>query len=124
MSNFKEASKQKLRIQTNKGLLSPEQLWDLSLSELDTIAVSLEQEYKESGKKSFLVAKSAKDRIAKLKFEIVIEVLNTKLEESETLREAKEVKEHNSKIYSLIAEKEEDQLKTKSVKELEKLLKK
>ena len=53
MENFKQASKEKLRIQTNKGLLSVEQLWDLSLSDLDILAVSLENEYKESGKKSF-----------------------------------------------------------------------
>jgi len=123
MENFKEASKQKLRIQTNKGLLSVEQLWDLSLSELDTLAVSLENEYKESGKKSFLTKSSAKDKTTKLKFDIVLEVLNSKFEESEAIKEAKEIKEHNQKILELIAEKQDEALKGKSVKELEKMLK-
>ena len=80
MENFKLASQQKLRFQTNKGLLSVEQLWDLSLEDLDALAVSLETEHKESGKKSFLVKTSAKDKTAKLRFDVVLDVLNTKVE--------------------------------------------
>ena len=68
MENYKLATQQKARFQTKRGLLSTEQLWDLSLNELDELAVSLENEYKESGKKSFLVAKSVKDKTTKLKF--------------------------------------------------------
>lgn len=37
--------------------------------------------------------------------------------------EAKKVKEHNTKILTLISEKKDDELKGKSVKELEKMLK-
>ena len=123
MENFKQASKEKLRIQTNKGLLSVEQLWDLSLSDLDILAVSLENEYKESGKKSFLSKSSSKDKTTKLKFDVVLEVLNTKFEESEAAKEAKENKEHNQKIFQLIEEKQGEALKGKSIKELEKMLK-
>ncbi len=123
MGNFKLASKQKLRIQTNKGLLSTEQLWDLSLEELDALAVSLEEQHKESGKKSFLIKKSEKDKTAKLRFEIVLEVLNSKSEEIQAFSEAKEIKDHNNKIIALIAEKKDESLKGKSVKELEAMLK-
>ena len=119
---YKQASKEKLRIQTNKGLLSVEQLWDLSLTELDTLAVNLEAAYKESGKKSFLVTKSVKDKTTKLLFDIVLDILTTKVEESELAREAKDNKEHNQKILNLIVEKKEGDLKEKSVKELEKML--
>lgn len=123
MENYKLATQQKLRFQTNKGLLSVEQLWDLSLTDLDALAVSLEEEYKQSGKKSFLVVKSVKDKTAKLRFDIVLDVLTSKVEEHQALTEAKEVKEHNEKILTLIAEKKDESLKGKSVKELEKLLK-
>ncbi len=123
MSNFKEASKQKLRIQTNRGLLSIEQLWDLSLTELDTLAVSLQEEHEKSGKKSFLSKTSAKDKTAKLRFDVVLEILNTKSAEADTIAEAKEIKDHNKKILELIAEKQDDALKGKSVKQLEALLK-
>lgn len=120
---YKNASKQKLRFQTNKGLLTTEQLWDLTTGELDALAVSLEKEYKDSGKKSFLVKKSDKDKTLKLRFDIALDILTTKIEEAEALNDAKSIKEHNQKILSLIAEKQDDELKGLSVKELEKQLK-
>lgn len=123
MENFKSATQQKLRFQTSKGLLSTEQLWDLSLTDLDTLAVSLESEYKDSGKKSFLVTKSAKDKTAKLKFDVVVDVLTTKVEEAQQATEKAENKAHNEKILNLIAEKKDDALSRKSVKELESMLK-
>lgn len=123
MENFKQATQQKLRFQTNRGVLSTEQLWDLSLNELDSLAVSLETEHKESGKKSFLITKSVKDKTAKLRFDIVLDVLNTKAEEAQALTDAQEVKEHNNKIISLIAEKQDESLKGKSIKQLEAMLK-
>lgn len=123
MENFKLASQQKLRFQTNKGLLSVEQLWDLSLEDLDTLAISLETEHKESGKKSFLVKTSAKNKITKLRFDVVLDVLNTKVEEIQAAQEATEIKEHNKKIIALIAEKKDEVLKGKSINQLEAMLK-
>lgn len=123
MDIFAQASKEKLRIPTNKGVLSVEQLWDLSLTDLDTLAVSLENEYKESGKKSFLVTKSVKDKAAKLKFDIVLEILGNKVEEAEAATIARENKEHNQKILALIADKKDEALSKKSVKDLEAMLK-
>jgi hypothetical protein len=119
---YKQASKQKLRFQTTKGLLSSEQLWDLPLTELDTLAVSLEESYKNSKGKSFLDKRTAKDSNIKLQFDIVLDVLQTKMEENEAVRTLKEDKEHNQKIIELIKEKQDDSLKGKSIKELEKML--
>ena len=123
MENFKQATKEKLRFQTNKGLLSTEQLWDLSLEDLDSLAVSLETEHKQSGKKSFLAKTYKKDKTAKLKFDVAIEILNSKVEEVDALAEAKEIKDHNKKIIALIAEKKDESLKGKTVKQLESMLK-
>lgn len=122
MDNFKLASQQKLRFQTTKGLLSVEQLWDLSLDELDALAVSLEIEHKQSAKKSFLVKTSTKDKTAQLRFDLVIDILNTLVAEQEAMTEAQEIKEHNKKIISLIAEKQDESLKGKSIKQLENML--
>jgi len=123
MENFKLASQLKLRFQTNKGLLSSEQLWDLTLSELDDLAVKFENEYKESGKKSFLVKRTNKDVVSKLKFDITLDILQTKVDESEAESKRLENKAHNAKILSLIAEKQNEELKTKSISDLKKLLK-
>jgi len=122
MDNFKLASQQKLRFQTSKGLLSTEQLWDLSLNDLDTLAVLLEEESTKAGRKSFLVRSSAKDKTAKLKFDIVIDILSTKVEDANAASEAQEIKEHNKKIINLISEKKEESLKGKSIAELEAML--
>jgi len=123
MENFKQASKQKLRFQTTKGVLSVEQLWDLSLSDLDSLAVSLQEAYENSKGKSFLTKRTTKDATIKLQFDVVLDILQTKVEESELLREAKENKEHNEKILNLISEKKDEELKGKSLKELQKMLK-
>ena len=123
MSNFKEAVKSKLRISTTVGLLSVEQLWDLPLAQLDKIAVDLEEQYKESGKKSFLVSKSKKDKDIKLAFDIVLEILEDKVEERDLALKASTIKEHNQKILSKIQEAKDKELDGLSAEELEKLLK-
>lgn len=120
---YKEASKQKLRFQTNKGTLTLEQLWDLSLSDLDNLAVNLDETYKKSKGKSFLDKKTASDKTIKLQFDIVLDVLQTKVTEAEAAQEARNAKEHNQKIIELISAKKDDALKGKSIKELEKMLK-
>lgn len=119
MEIFKLATQQKLRFNTSKGVLSTEQLWDLSLNELDALAVSLQEEYESSSKKSFLVKRSVKDKTAKLKFDVVLDVLTTKNEELEAAKEKAEDKAYNEKIDRLIAEKQEENLKSKSIKELQ-----
>lgn len=123
MDNFKEASRQALRFVTSKGNLTTEQLWDLKLPELDVLAVSLEIQAENSGKKSFLKATTAKDKIAKLKFNIVLDILTTKAEEQAEASKKKEDKAHNEKIYALIAEQDEKDLKGKTKEELLTMLK-
>lgn len=123
MSNYKIASQLKIRFNTTLGQLSTEQLWDLSLSQLDALAVELESSYEESDRKSFLVKKSEKDTITKLRFDIVLDILETKQALADEAANLKENKVHNEKILGLIAMKQDEDLSKKSVKELEKLLK-
>lgn len=120
---YKEASKQKLRFQTVKGNLTAEQLWDLDLPTLDALAVSLEEQYKNSKGKSFLDKKATKDKTVKLQFDIVLDILQSKVEEAELLNEVKENKLHNEKIMDLIEQKQDESLKGKSISDLKKLLK-
>lgn len=123
MDIFKQASFEKLRVQTSRGPLSPEQLWDLSVTELDTLAVSLQEEHAQSGKKSFIKKSSPKDKTTKLKFDVVLEILNTKMDIQNAAQEAAEVREHNKKILGIIADKKDESLKGKTVKQLEEMLK-
>lgn len=122
MEIYKQALSQKLRVQTNKGNLSVEQLFDLSVKELDELAVSLQENYESSGKKSFIVKRNVKDKTLKLQFDIVLDILQTKIEEAEEAKIAKENKEHNQRIMEVIAGKADEELKGKSIKQLEAML--
>ncbi len=123
MSNFKQAAKEDLQITTSRGVLRPHQLYHLPIAELDALAVSLEEIHKESGKKSFVVKKSVKDKTAKLRFDIVLEVLTDKVEEADAAQDSQAIKEHNGKIDARIAAAKDKELDGLSVAELEKLRK-
>lgn len=120
---YKKASRLKLRFQTERGLLSVEQLWTLPMPELDALAVALEEQATAAGKKSFLTKKSDADAEAKLKFDIVLDILTTKVEEATANAAAKDTKAHNAKIDGLIAKKKDESLESMSIEDLEKLRK-
>lgn len=115
---YKQASRLGLRFASPKGPLTVEQLWDLKPEMLDGMAVALEEEAAKAGKKSFLATKSSEDKVAKLKFDIVLDVLSTKVEEAALASDAAAIRKHNNKIDLLIAEKEEEDLRGKSVEQL------
>lgn len=123
MEIFKLASQLKLRFQTRQGLLSTDQLWDLSLAELDALAVSLEIKHEQSAKKSFIKKTSVEDKTSKLKFDIVLDILNTKVAIEEEASKAMEIKKHNEKIIAIIAQKQDSMLQDKSIEELQAMLK-
>lgn len=115
---YKELLRKKERFQTTKGNLSLEQLWDLTANELNDLAVALDSAYEASGKKSYITTRSVKDKTTKQKFDVVIDILNTKLEEAAEAVARKERKEKNAKILAIIADKEDESLKGKTKKQL------
>lgn len=122
---FKQASKLKLRFQTNRGLLSSEQLWDLTLTDLSNAVKAVKKVLKKNDddELSFLEDTKIVDVENQLRFDILKDVYLSKKKESEELRDIAATKEHNQKILALIAEKQEEGLKAKSVDELMALLK-
>lgn len=120
MDIYKQANRLGLRFNTNRGVLATEQLFQLSLSDLDALAVSLE--VSQAGKKSFIRETSQGDEIAKLKFDVALDVLNTIMKEQKDAREMLQNKRKNEKILALIAEKKDGALKEKTVEELEAML--
>jgi hypothetical protein len=123
MDIYKQGIRSNLKFQTTRGLLTIHQLFSLPISELDTLAVELDEELEKSGKKTFLTKKSEKSKLAKLRFDIVLDVLTTLADEEKSAQEAADVKEHNQKIDNLIANKREKELQEKSIEELEALRK-
>jgi len=122
---YKKANQLKLRFSTNKGILSVEQLWDLSQVDLSNVIKAVKKVLKKTDddELSFLEDTKVVDVENQLKFDILKDVYLSKKKEAEELRNAAENKAYNQKILSLIAEKQEEGLRGKSIEELEALLK-
>lgn len=123
MSIYKKASKLKLRFNTTKGSLSVEQLWDLPIDQLDALAVSINNELEKSSSKSFLVKRANVDSIDMLRLDIAVNILTEKVDELEAAKEATLTKRHNAKIDDIIARKQEAELESMTLEQLEALRK-
>jgi len=119
---YKEALITGMRVQTPKGNLSTEQLFSLNVTELNDLAVALDEAYEKSKGKSFLETRTTKDKGIKLQFDIVLDILRTKQELSSEASRIKEAKENNAKILAIIEKKTDGALEEKSISELKKLL--
>ena len=125
---YKEAIRLKLRFLTDRGLLTIEQLYDLSLSSLAKVIKEFKatlNKIEEDDELAFLSSnvQSKEDRENSLRFEILKDVYITKKEEAEALKISQETKAYNQKIMGIIQEKKEEALRNQSVEELEKLMK-
>lgn len=122
---FDKATRLKLRFESNKGLLSVEQIWDLSLTSLNEIAKGLSRQVKaaETDEEDFIGTKSNVDSELQLRFDIVKHVIGVKLKERDDSKDAAERKANNQVILELIQRKKQQELEGKSVEELEQLLK-
>lgn len=119
---FVKASRLKLKFDTSKGRISVEDLWDLPLTALDTIAKNLNKEVKESAEESFIKMKTSASTLATLRFEIVKHIIEVKLNEAEAAQKRAENKERKAQILALIAEKQNKELSEKSIADLMKEL--
>lgn len=118
---FEIAARNKFRFPF-KGMISTEDLWDLSVENLDNVFKMLNSEMKKTKEESLLSTKSKDDEVLELKIKIVKHIVAVKQEEKE-VREKKFLdRERNQKIMSIIAAKQDEQLHNMSVEELQKLL--
>ena len=122
---YKEATRLGLRFQTNKGLLSTEQLFSLTQTDLASAIKASKKLLKKNDDDDlgFLEDNSKVDKIEELRFNILKDVYLTKKTENEANRAEAEAKAHNAKIDELILRKPETQLAEMSIEELEKLRK-
>ena len=124
MSNFKQASKLKLRFNTTRGPLSAEQLWDMTQTGLEQCIRAQKKILKKTDDDDlgFLDISTTVDPVEQLRFDILKEVYLEKKAERAAQVSAKEAKEHNDNIHALIQAKKAEALGNKSVEELEELL--
>lgn len=125
MDNFKLASRLKLRVNTSQGLLSVEQLWDLSLNKLSVIIKNVKKQLKGSegdDELSFLDETKTVDKEQQLTFDVLKDIYLTKKAELDAEKDAAQRKANNEKIMAIIHKKQEASLENMSVEELEAML--
>lgn len=120
---YKQAMREKLRFPTTKGNLTVEQLWDLTLNDLDSLVVGLGDQLEKSTVKTYIKRQTTASKRIKLQFDIALDVLQTLITEQDAATEAAEVKKHNEKIIAKIKAKQDAALDDLSIEELEKQLK-
>jgi hypothetical protein len=123
MSNiFEQASKLKLRIATAKGMQTVEDLWDLSLESLDTIAVAVDKQLETAGKKSFIGKKDTTNKVLELQLEVLKHIIGVKLEEKATKAARVERNAQLAHLRELAANKSTEALAGKSLEEINKMI--
>ena len=121
MNIFEYAVENKLRF-PYKGLISAEDLYALSVSDLDTIYKTLKREAKRNGEESLLATKSNDDVALDTKIEIVKYIVEKKLAQVEARKTAAANKAKKEKIMSILEEKQDAALKNMSEEDLRKML--
>lgn len=74
---FLTASRRQLRFATTRGHLATEDLWSLSLKQLDALAVSIDEQVKPGGRKTFLENPDTKASEAEADNTLRLEILKT-----------------------------------------------
>lgn len=104
---FEKATRLKLRFDGPKGgKLTTEDLWDLTLIQLNDVAKDLNRKVKEVGEDDFLQEVSTANTKLQLQFNVVLHVLQTKKAEREKAKESAVRKEEREKIGEIIAKKQ------------------
>lgn len=121
-NKFEYAIRNKLRF-PYKGTISVEDLWDLSVTELDSIFKVLNKKAKTAEEESLLATKTKEDEALTVQISIIKYIVATKLAEKEAKEKEKEIKAENQKIMSIIAMKEDEELHNMSIEQLKARLK-
>ena len=122
---FEKSARLKLRFDSPMGTLTSEDVWDMPLTGLNTMAKSLNKKVKEIEEEDFLESEENKGIVeAKLKFDIVLHVLRTKQAENKAAMEAETRKETKQKILAILEKKKDEGLESKTEEELHEELKK
>jgi hypothetical protein len=117
---FEKSSRGKLRFDTEKGKISDEELWDLALDSLDTLAKSVNKELKESTEESFIAKKSTTNTTLELKLEIIKYVISVRLAEKAEAKVRAEKQNRLKFLKDLLERKEIQQLEGSSADDIRK----
>jgi hypothetical protein len=118
---FEEASRRKLRFESPFGRLSVEDIWDLPLDTLDSIAVGLYQKTQNENI-SFVKPEQKTDVDLQLRFDIVRRIIEVKLQERTEAEEKILAAQKKQRLLAILARKEDAELESSSTEELRRMI--
>ena len=123
MNLFEQASRKRLRFDSDRGLMTVEDLWTIPLQSkngfsLDAIAIELSKKVSEQ-EVSFVSKRSPAHEDDLLRFEIVKYIIESRLAEAEAKKVAGERKAELETLQALLAKKKMENLEQMSVEEIE-----
>ena len=118
---FEQAAREGIRF-PYKGIVSVEDLWDLSVQELDKIFKVLNARIKTLEGESLLGTKNKADTDLDLQIAIVRHIVEVKLAEMALREMEKEKKQKRQKIMGILVAKQDEALQSLSEADLKKML--
>lgn len=119
MNVFEYATRNKLRFETEKGLITTEDLWKLSLTHLDDLAVKLYTELNTNVRYSFIQDVSKENSELQIKFDIVKYILDIRLEEKKQQELKVERTQQKQKLLEILDQKKNESLTQLSIEEIQ-----
>lgn len=118
---FELAARNKMRFPF-RGMISVEDIWDLSLTNLDLVFKTLNAEAKKSEEETLLNTKSKEDEEISNKIDIVKYIVNVKLEEKRAREDARKNAEMKQRLLEIKAKRQDAALENMSDEDLDKML--
>lgn len=129
MNLFERASRKNLMLTTSKGTIGVNDLWDLPLTSannrqanLDDIARTYNERVSKASVSFVETSPSQATEDDRLTFELVKHVIAVKIAENKAAAEARNKAAQKQRILEIMAEKQDESLKGKSIEELQQLL--
>lgn len=121
MDNFEKATIAKLRFNTTKGQLSVEDLRDLSVQSLDSMAKAVNKELKSEAEESFIPNKIARKSVSynHLRLDILKHIILAKVSEQEAAATRTERRAKLENLKSLAANKANEAFAAQSLEEIQ-----
>ena len=119
---FIAATQQKFRFPFTKGVATVEDLWDLNVRDLDGIYKTLNAQKKQNNEESLLATKTKEDTVLDAKIEIIKYIVAYKQAEAEKRLARAAQREQKARIAEILADKQDEALRGKSVEELTAML--
>lgn len=121
---FEKAAQLKLRFESPKGLLTVEQLYDLSLDALDSMARAVNTQLKAQGEGSFIPnKKNTTDNVLELKLALLKHIIVYKADKETAKKKAAEKRAHLEMLKDIQARKATEALTAASLEEISQMIK-